>query len=96
MFDIFHFYPAASIIFALLGFIISITLDRRRKRPSTLQQHLGRALAASGVPAGFILVCGAFRPAILLMVPGLEVSLAFGGMALIYVSYVAAFKSGSR
>jgi hypothetical protein len=81
-----------SVCFALAGFVFSVGADLWKGDAETLQKHLGRALAAAAIPAAFALICLAFDPASVAVVPGLEVPIAFGGMALLYVSFKEAVK----
>ncbi len=83
----------ASICLALVAFLIGLGLDFFNKTSTPLHEHLGRAIAASGVPPAFVLICGSFKPDILIKVPGLEVPILFGGLSLLYVSFKAAFRT---
>ena len=81
-------YRYTSVAFTLVGFAISLS----REPHALLQAHLARAIAAGGVPSALVLILGAFAPESLAKAKGLEVAIAFGGMALLYVSLVQALK----
>ncbi len=61
-----------------------------------LQAHLTRSAAAGAVPSGLVLIYGAFDPAILSQVPGLNVPIAFGGLSLLFVSLKAMVTRSGR
>jgi hypothetical protein len=82
----------ASVFLALLAFLAGLGVDYIYKTHTPLQDHLGRAVAAGAVPSAIILICAGFDPTILTKVAGLNVPIAFGGMALLYVSFKAAVR----
>jgi hypothetical protein len=63
-----------------------------REPHAALQTHLAKAIAAGGIPTALVLILGAFAPESLAKVKGLEVAIAFGGMALLYVSLIEALR----
>jgi hypothetical protein len=81
-------YSYSSVGFTLIGFLHSLS----REPHAALQTHLARAIAAGGIPTALVLILGAFAPESLARVKGLGVPIAFGGMALLYVSLIAALK----
>jgi hypothetical protein len=62
----------------------------RKKKSTQLQSHLARAIAGDAVPPALVLICGALDPTILARMPGLEVPILLGGMALLSLSIVQA------
>jgi hypothetical protein len=74
-----------SVGFAVIAFILAVMNESEENLPA----HLGRASAAGAVPSAITLIYGAFDPAILSQVPGLNIPIAFGGLSLLYVSYKA-------
>lgn len=81
----------ASICLALLAFLVSVvTAWQRKDNDVPLQDHLSRATGAGAIPSALVLVWGSFDPTILAAVPGINVPIAFGGMALLWVSIKAA------
>jgi hypothetical protein len=85
-------YTYLSVSFTLIGFAVSLV----REPHAPLQAHLARAIAAGGIPCALVLIVGAFVPDILSKVKGLEVAIAFGGMALLYVSLICGTKVRAR
>ncbi len=84
------------VAFALAGFIIGFVVDAIRKTKTELSEHLGRTVAAGGVPLALVLVYGAFDRTILVEVQGLSVPILLGGLSLLYVSFKAALPSVRR
>jgi hypothetical protein len=87
-----QYADTASVCLALLAFLSGLILDGIYKNHTSLQDHLGRAVGAGAVPSALVLICAGFDPTILIKVPGLNFPIAFGGMALLYVSFKAAVK----
>jgi len=86
------YVSAASVTMAIVVFLIEMCMDYRHKTNTPLHEQLGRAAAAAGIPAAIVLMYGAFNPAILTQVTGLNVPIAFGGLSLFYISLKAVFK----
>jgi|ERR1035438_1566091 hypothetical protein len=82
--------PVAAAVYA---FARGLFDERRGKSKRSLVEHLGRAAAAGGLPSALILIVGAFRPAILASVPGINLQIALGGLSLLYVSIEILFPS---
>jgi hypothetical protein len=77
---------------ALLAFFFGIAQDFRKKKSRPLHSHLGKAIAGGAVPLALVLICGAFDPTILSKVPGLEVPILLGGIALLCLSFKQAVR----
>jgi hypothetical protein len=82
----FSTYSVLSVCCILAGFLLSVSRDYLRQTDAPLQTHLGRAIAAGAIPSGLALICVAFDPASLTTVPGLELPITLGALALLYIS----------
>jgi hypothetical protein len=82
----FSLYPILSVCCILAGFLLSVGRDYTKKTDAPLQIHLGRAIAAGAIPSGLALICVAFDPASITTVPGLELPITLGALALLYIS----------
>ena len=76
----------ASVSLAVLTFAIGAAIEAYRKKGSGLEDHLIKAMAAGAIPTAVVLVYGAFNPAIIAQLSGLNVAIAAAGLALLYIS----------
>ena len=72
----------ASVCLAVVAFVVSIGFEHKQG----LHVHLNRAVAGGAVPSGLLLIYAGIEPSILSKVYGLNLYIAFGGLALLYVS----------
>jgi hypothetical protein len=75
-----------SVGFAVLAFVGAVAVDMKRKVTGELESHMRKAAAAGAIPTAFLLIYGAFDPAIIAQLSGLNVPIAAAGLALLYIS----------
>jgi hypothetical protein len=78
----------ASVVLILIAFVVSLL----RETKADLRTHLLRAGSAAGIPYALFLVCGALDPSLVNGVSGMNLPFVFGGLALLYVSFLGATK----
>ena len=75
------------ILFALVGFLLSVCREMKSEALHKIFLHAKRAGHAAQLPAAFMLFCGAIKPSILADVAGIRVLIAISG--LIWIFYAA-------
>ena len=76
----------ASVSLAVVTFLVGVIVAFFRKTTEGLEDHLIKAMAAGAIPTALVLVYGAFNPAIIAQLSGLNVAIAAAGLALLYIS----------
>ena len=83
----------SSVSLAILAFLGGVAWDFKNKTSTALEVHLARAGAGGAIPTALVLILCAFRPEILSQLTGLNVPIAAAGLALLYISVKALFRS---
>ncbi len=83
----------ASSALGISAFFITAAVRRAHKQPSDLKDMLGKALAASTIPTGVLLLVCAFTPSLLQNLNELNYFyIAVGGLVMLFLAWEILFR----
>ena len=85
--DLQAYLTGASVALFIIGFVLTFAVRKTKKQPVNLEILLLKAIATSSIPAALLLLLCAFNPGLLQNLTGLNIYIAAGGLALLYLSY---------
>ena len=84
----------ASVASAILTFFIVLIVKRVEGQSIHLDDLITRALSASAIPTGLLLIACAFYPSLLARLTGLNIYIAVAGLTLLFVACKRIFSKG--
>ena len=84
----------ASAALAILTFFVALIVKKLDGQSAHLDDLIRRALSASAIPTGIILIACAFDPSLLGSLTGLNIYIAIAGMTLLFVAGKGIFGKG--
>ena len=78
-----------SVGLALVAFCAVFAFDKKSRSNKAFPALLAKAAAVAAVPQAFLMIYGAFNPAIIAKVSGLRIAMAFGGISLLWLALKA-------
>lgn len=85
--DLQAYLTGASVALFIFGFVLTFIARKTKKQSINLEILLPKAIAASSIPTGLLLLVCAFNPGLLQNLAGLNIYIAASGLALLYLSY---------
>lgn len=88
------FVHIASAALAIITFLAALIVKKLGEQSAHLDDLIIRALSASMIPTGVLLIACAFDPSLLSSLTGLNIYIAVAGLTLLFVACKGIFSKG--